>query len=295
MTGVNVPRLRAALCAVQLTHGPPTSDLLVGEATNATGLPADQRQTIVQYLVSHGASGADASMTMEGIAAILEGANPDTTVTADDLRAAAAAGPVGPGPWAPPGNGWIGFYIGNSAHLGIAAEYRAAHTGQAVFTNFIPMSSILASLRIDPSVLGADAGLKPDIANVSPTKRHLYEIKPSGSEHIGGAEAAMYLGLFARAGYPMTLGSPGEPGTRGILPAPGGYYMFYCLTPGVISYKYRRGSFQPGTADAPERESSDIRLRLPPMSQQQQQAVAATGVMTIMMMIVVIALLPVGA
>jgi hypothetical protein len=295
MVGVNQSRLLAAVRTVQLATAPPTNELLISAATTMATLPADQRDECLRLLATRRATGGDAGLSLEGVAAVLEGANPTTTVTQEDLRAA-AAGAVGPGPWAPPG-GDIGFYIGNSAHMAIAAEYVAAHPGQTVFTNYIPMVSILRSLRIDPSVLGADANLKPDIANVSPAQRHLYEIKPSGSEHIGGAEAAMYAGLFAKAGYPMTLGSPGEPGTRGILPAPGGYFMFYCLTPGVISYKYRRGTFQPVEVESPAREEerNDVRLRLPPLSPQQQVAVAQTGMMTILMIAIIILLSPVGA
>lgn len=290
MVGVNQGRLLAALRVVQLTQGPPTNELLVGAATNMATLPADQRDALLRVLATRrGSGGSAAELSLEGVAAILEGANPTTRVSEEDLKAA-AAGPIGPGPWAPPGGADIGFYIGNSAHLAIAAAYVAAHPGETVFTNVIPMVTILRSLRLDPSVLGADALLKPDIANVSPARRHLYEIKPSGSEHIGGAEAAMYAGLFATAGYPMTLGSPGEPGTRGILPAPAGYVMYYCLTPGVISYKYRRGPFQPVEVEetSSEREESDVRLRLPPLSPQQQATIVATGMTTMMMIMIVL-------
>jgi hypothetical protein len=292
MAGVNAPRLLAALHAVQLVGGSVNPGLIADTATEMLTLPVDQRDAILRYIASHTAAGQQ-DLAMEGLDAILEGAAPGKPVPPEALRA--AVGPVAPGPWAPPGAQPIPFYIGRSAHLAIAAEYRAAHLGQTVFTNVSEMGTILAALRLDPSVLGPDVAAKPDIANVSPGKQHLYEIKPSGSEDIGGAEAAWYASLFARAGYPMTLGMPGEPGTTGIVPAPDGYFMFYCLTPGVISYKYRRGQFDPVKARQPEEENSDIRLRLPPLSPQQQAIVVTTTGMTLLMLAIIILLLPVGA
>src|SRR5262249_25097915 len=145
-------------------------------------LPADQQDQLVRYLVrQHG--GADVvDRTMEGLAATLGSVSMSMTLPPGVL--ASITSPVGPGPWSPPGRQPIRFYIGNEAHGGIAAEYVAAHLGQAVFTNTISVKTILLSVGIDPAKtgLGGDAELQPDIANVSPSKRHLYEIKPKGSE-----------------------------------------------------------------------------------------------------------------
>jgi hypothetical protein len=62
---------------------------------------------------------------------------------------------------------------------------------------------------------------------------------------VAEAEAAMYMALFVAAGVPMTLGPISEPGTAGIVRAPGGYYAFESPEPGVIIYQYRRGPCQP--------------------------------------------------
>ena len=291
MQGVDSPRLRAAVHTAQLASGQITAELLVNAAEEIRHLPADQRDQAVRHLAGHT---ADGGRTMEGVTAIIGSASLDTVLPPAAL--AAAAGPVGPGPWSPPGRQPIPFYIGNEAHEGIAAEYRAQHPGHVIFTNSIPMSTILASLGINPTKagLGRDVDLRPDIANVSPA-RHLYEIKPAGSEALAAAEAGMYVGLFATAGYPMSLGPTGEPGTAGVVPAPAGHYVFSCPVPGAITYRYRRGRFVPVPVPAPDTEDSDIRLRLPPLSQQQQAIVVQSTAMTVLLVIMVILLIPVGA
>ena len=75
-----------------------------------------------------------------------------------------------------------------------------------------------------------------DIANL--TRRHLYEIKPAKWQALGKAEAALYVAAFAAAGLAMGFGPTNEPGTSGVIPAPGGWYTFRSPEPGVITYDY---------------------------------------------------------
>ena len=57
---------------------------------------------------------------------------------------AAATTAIKPGPWNPPGGQPIPFYIGTTAHIGIAGFYAAEHLGQIAFYNFTAMSTILS-------------------------------------------------------------------------------------------------------------------------------------------------------
>ncbi|MBD2504728.1 hypothetical protein [Anabaena azotica] len=112
--------------------------------------------------------------------------------------------PLQPGPWNPPKNQPIPFYIGNEAHSGIAAQYLANHSGDVVFTNFITISTILNTFRrmgLNPQISAlaqSDLNLKPDILNAS--RRHLYEIKPESSQNLALSEAQIYARIFASAG-----------------------------------------------------------------------------------------------
>jgi len=149
-----------------------------------------------------------------------------------------------PGYWNPPGNQPIPFYLGNQAHLGIASFYATNHSGDIVFANFITILTILQEFQrmgLTPksgALSTKDLGLKPDILNAS--RRHLYEIKPESSQNLAFTEAQMYARIFAAAGIGITLGPIDEPGTRGLIPAPGGFYIFWSPIPGVIVYRYGR-------------------------------------------------------
>jgi hypothetical protein len=209
---------------------------------------------------------------------------------------------VSPGAWQPPGGQPIPFYLGTQAHIGIAASYVAAHPGDPVAVNFTPVSAILdrlARLGATPNagaVSAADLVLKPDILNMSPARRHLYEIKPAGSQALARTEARMYQGIFAAAGVPVALGPTGEPGTTGAVPAPAGIYVFESPEAGVIVYQYRRARIVPVPVPAGER----VRIRLPrfelqPLTQQQQAAIVGTAAMGTMLIIMMIVLAPVGA
>lgn len=160
------------------------------------------------------------------------------------------------GPWNPPGNQPIPFYIGISAHIAIAQAYRSAHAGELVFTNFTPVSSIVESMMdmgiaATPDGLSGSLGqLRPDILNASMSS--LYEIKPQGSEAAATAEAAIYVAAFAEAGVVITLGAAGDRGTSGVLPAPGGFFVYSSPLPGVITYRYQKQPVVPVPKPVPE-------------------------------------------
>ena len=219
-----------------------TEDQLVDDARRIAAVSAWDLDVLLQYL----------ARTLKGVGG--EGVLAMYSMMASSLpllpgAVAAAGGPVMPGPWARPGQQPVPFYIGLSAHAEIAVFYLAEHPGQAVAVNNIAISTILARLALlgRPNTPGAVSleklGLEPDIANLS--RLHLYEIKPQSLQSLAAVEAAMYMAIFLAAGVPMTLGSTVEPGTAGVVPAPGGYYAFEAPQPGVIIYQYRRGKYQP--------------------------------------------------
>lgn len=164
-----------------------------------------------------------------------------------------------PAPWNPPGSQPIPLYIGDKAHRAIAARYIATHPGQGVFTNFTPLGTILGRLALegipglDPKALGgAEKLLRPDILNSK--QRHLYEIKPEKSAALAQAEAQVYIAALARAGLVVTLGPTTEPGTHGVLPAPGGVFRFWSPVPGVIVYQYSKPRPQPVPVPQPQEQ-----------------------------------------
>lgn len=236
------PTSRAAFAAVELGRDPrAASQMIIDTATSLIGglAPADQT-TLITY-VAQRAGRMGGEILAEGVQAVL------SVATTMQAAQAAAPNPVGPGGWSPPGNQPIPFYIGNEAHLAIALQYVAAHAGDQVFTNSFPIQSILAQMPgANPAgAAAADLLARPDIANV--TRRQLYEIKPVAAAALAATQLAAYIATFAAAGMPMAPGTAGEPGTSGVVPAPGGYYMFQCTTPGIILYQYRRGTYQPQT------------------------------------------------
>ncbi len=165
---------------------------------------------------------------------------------------------IGPGPWEPPGNQPIPFYLGNQIHDVIGEEYKSKHPGDEVMLNYFPITSILnrflrhGVLSHPENLTEVEKNGKPDIVNLN--RRHLYEIKPKNRISEGVAEASLYALAFAKAGVVVTLGSTSEPGTSGVLPAPGGYIVFNSPVPGVIVYQYRRGSLEEVPVQASEKE-----------------------------------------
>jgi hypothetical protein len=295
------PRLRAALHAAILLEAP-AADLTPESVSDAASAlqSADPalRDQILRALVSARYGAQMVATTMEGLAMLMAAAN------APQLNPALAGvrGPVSPGPWAPPGNQPIPFYLGTAAHLAIAAEYTLMHPGEIVRTNTVSITRILDALAGPPFNLAPNRGgltgdrlaSEPDICNL--TLHHLYEIKPAGSETLARTEAQWYVRSFTLAGVPMTLGPSGAPGTSGAVPAPGGVYLFSSPEPGVIVYQLRR--MQVERVTVPEAERARLRLpefRLAPLTQQQQQQVVATMTLgTMALILLAILLSPVG-
>jgi hypothetical protein len=174
-----------------------------------------------------------------------------------------AGGTIGPGPFNP-GNQPVECYIGNEVHRAIGAFYQAAHPGQAVFLNTLPISGIVGRLElprphgISKTVLTA----RPDIYNAD--RQHLYEIKPLSRSSEAIADAVLYQMYFAKVGLAVSLGPPGEPGTQGILPAPKGYVVFMGTVPGVILYYCAEGQYQyaPEASPVPTPESIAARAAI---------------------------------
>jgi hypothetical protein len=157
------------------------------------------------------------------------------------------------GKWRPPGDMPGSWYIGLSAHVAIAAEYRAANSvGHTIFTNTTPVDSILTQLQgllmFKGSRVAVALGLsKPDIFDFS--LEHpvmppgwVYEIKPWNSLATAEFEALFYTDALLLAGIPSMPGLTGAPGTTGCLPAPGGWFIFAALLPGAIVYWYRKAT-----------------------------------------------------
>lgn len=290
--------LLAALYAVKVSSNQSVGvdDPFLAEAATEIGqVPEAARDSILRAVISKRYGQEFVQDTMAALPAMLETMRAQAAVPEAALQM--AGGNVGPAPWAPPGGQPIPYYIGNQAHVQIAAYYAAAHTGDIAFYNFIPMSTILntwtqAGNTLTGNLSAANALLRPDIANLS--RHHLYEIKPATSQAQAVTEATMYMGLFTSVGVPMTLGPTGEPGTSGVVPAPGGIYIFSAPAPGAITYQYRQAQAVRVPVEEPSGERR-WRIELRPLTQQQQAAIMTTTVGGIMLILIMIALSPVGA
>jgi len=293
-------RLAAAIYTVKLAtaHVISANDQFLIEAlTHLSRTSTQQQQRWLDY-VARRRFGSRAQQTIEGAKAMLEA---ESGGPADPTALQAAAGAVSPSPWNPPGSQPIPFYIGNEAHVGIAASYATAHPADVAFYNFTPLSSIISSwTHMGNTVTGpldqSKLDLKPDITNLS--RRHLYEIKLQASQAQAVAEASMYAGLFLSVGIPMTLGPTTEPGTTGTIPAPGGVYLFRSPQSGAITYQYRRARVEPVPVKqeerAPER-TRRFRFELRPLTPQEQAVVTTITFGTILLIMAMILLAPVGA
>lgn len=154
---------------------------------------------------------------------------------------------IGPGPMMRPGNQPFPYYIGNEAHKGIAAFYAEMHEGELVFTNYVNTKTILKTYQDRGETSNIDAlspkeqDAKPDILNVP--EHTLYEIKSQTQSSLALPEAQEYAAIFAKAGITINLGSSTDPGTYGVISAPGGYYTFASPQAGTIIYQYKKGTF----------------------------------------------------
>jgi hypothetical protein len=308
-------RLLSALYAVELVRMPPAA-VATGQLKAAglalDALPQDQQIQIVEYVLHHRGVGVRVTEVFEGALAMREGkdatrdpqAHGGDAAIAGPTTSGAPPAPVESGPWAPPGEQPIPFYIGNEAHKGIAQNYRAAHPGEPIASNTTPMGTILETLRkmrasegqtVDKGALSdGELDVAPDITNLK--RLHLYEIKPLAAEAEAAAKAAMYVGLFAKAGVTVALGPTTEPGVEGGIPAPGGVYIFSSPQPGVICYQYRRGKLVPvPVLEAEPAKERRWKFELRPMTPQQRAMVTTLTVGGMLLVIAMILLAPVGA
>lgn len=272
-------RVRSAFQAARIERNVRGVDQPAIDALNQTlsGLPLVDQAEIVAHIAQVAGRAGD-EVLAEGVTVALQ-----TAAQPMAGAQAAAAAPVGPGGWNPPGNQPIPFYIGNEAHVAIALQYATMHAGQIVFTNSVPISTILGQMPgATPSgAAREDLALRPDIANV--TQRQIYEIKPQTQASEAQTKLNLYLSIFRAAGMPMGPGSTSEPGTAGVLPAPAGYYMYECPAPGIILYQYRRGTYVPVPEPARERETAPDRRGF---WRRMQEATGLTGAALVIYVIV---------
>ena len=270
-------------------HDPNTIEFL---RRTIPSLPDENRQAIIGYIADR--LGPSTQEDLERLAEEGQqvlGQEAEETAPAGPGAPPVAVGAVyGPGLWKP-GKIPIGYFIGSAAHIGIAAYYTTTHLGEVVYTNFIPISSILAQTAgmnpaaarpsRPPSATRLDG--KPDIANL--TLHHLYEIKPAGSESQARREATWYRQTFLMSGVPMDLGPTTDPGVNGVFYDIGWYFVFSSPEPGVVVYRRQQASPVPvlvpvpkpskATRRAPE---SSRRFILPEPSPSQQVAPATAAV-----------------
>jgi len=152
---------------------------------------------------------------------------------------------VNPREWAP-GKQRIDYYIGGKAHAAIGAYYLSQNPYNTIFLNYYPISSILRSSfgYADPAAVSSDLiDKKPDILDA--TERIIYEIKSRNTYADAVPQRDMYIKAFTEAGVTIRPGPTAQPGVNGILPAPGGYFVFFAPQTGVILYTRYPGKFQP--------------------------------------------------
>jgi hypothetical protein len=157
---------------------------------------------------------------------------------------------IGPGPVNRPGQMPWPYYIGLSAHDAIASYYEAAHPEHRslIYTNRIANRTIIADMGLDPGATRMrkwKLDAEPDIVNMGPIPGHLYEIKPWSAAPAAMAEAMAYTSILRYAGVNVGLGPSSDPGVQGVIPAPGGYVVFWSPAPGVILYQWGPGTFDP--------------------------------------------------
>lgn len=302
-------RLPAAMYAVKWSHsdaGKTDSAELRVVAEIFARLDPGELGIILNYLSENHPNAAKVLAMAEGQAALgEEKTGPEMTATTHVLQGAgmgsrAMPPSIGPGKWNLPGDQDPAFYIGSEAHIAIALVYDEAHPGDITFYNTREMATILRSAQRMGQVKNPDEltdkqmGLKPDITNLS--KHHLYEIKPVDQQGLGRTQMMLYLSLFNAAGVPMTPGPTTEDGTMGAIPAPDGVFLFLSPEPGVIIYRYRKGSLVPelvyDEVKATEPASERWRYVLKP---QEKAAIATVTVGTGMVLILMIIFAPVGA
>jgi hypothetical protein len=144
---------------------------------------------------------------------------------------------------------------GNTAHRAIQENYQAKNPG--TIAGGLPGAQLDVTIE---ALLGHAGGLvphedaipgeiadalkaRPDILDAP--KLELYEIKPVGSTALAVAEALWYIEILEELGelagvddLVLSLGSPQNDGTRGILPLPDGRFcVYFCPAPGALVYR----------------------------------------------------------
>lgn len=294
---VNTSRVMAAMLAVKLSNTP-SSKIADQEfrdfAFYVSNLQKIEQESVEGYIIVKRIGSSADSETLEGSIALLEAESQRLSIPEEVVP---AAGQLKPGKWNPPGEQPIPYYIGTKAHAAIAAHYESRHPGQVVFSNYYPISTILKEfgqmgLKTNIKPLNSkQRDLKPDILNL--TKPHLYEIKPRHAEAVAATEASQYVGLFRRAGVPIALGPTMEPGTKGVVPAPAGFYIFQSRMPGAIGYQYRKGKKVPVRFREPAKRKERVRekrfkFEIQPLTPQQQSVLAwlsAIGLVLLMLLL----------
>lgn len=150
-----------------------------------------------------------------------------------------------------PGDQWFGYFLGAAAHLAIGYDYHVHHPGQSVFTNVIPLKTILSESGLgNPGALGAEGNLKPDIANTD--IREVDEIKPglnradqAAWQAAGTRQVDKYITALNRAANPGVVFTAGSAfnGELWIQFHGGTQYwrlLWQTTAPGVIQYQWQR-------------------------------------------------------
>lgn len=295
-------RLRS-IAGMRTQHIPDAS--LAAFAEDLQRVSDSDQSDVYRYVMSRRQVTPELRMTIEG-AMVMQGASGPgaSPMTAPGAMAGATMpAPIEPAPFEP-GRQRPELYMGNAAHKGIGAHYVEQHRGEAVFLNYVPMSSLLKELmlggqQVNPSALSAsERARRPDVSNL--TLRHLYEIRPWTQQAEARATVSLYLGLYAKGGFTMSLGPTGDPGATGQLPAPDGVFIFWSPEPGVILYEYRKGRLVPVPVPAAERgkqkqPAREWRWELEPLTRAQEQALLTGAAGTALLILMMLLLAPVGA
>jgi hypothetical protein len=177
--------------------------------------------------------------------------------------------PFEKGAWNKPDNLRPDAYIGTRIHAAIAKNYQDANSGDLVYLNYSPISTILGKSFPDANLSKfpkEKLGMKPDILNI--TKKHLYEIKSEASVADAVIERDVYIALFKMAGIEIFQGPSNAPGANGVVQAPGGHAIYYSPVPGVILYRKKNGDFDPTkvpiTATLEEKEKQEQKTPVAP-------------------------------
>ncbi len=152
-------------------------------------------------------------------------------------------------PWEPPGN-QPNLYIGNTAHREISDYYRRMRPSderELIYTNYKSVGVILEDLgrrgfrTSFRNISSQEANSQPDIANI--VAKQLYEIKSRAGEAQGAKEVGEYRTALRKGGVDINFGPVHEAAARGIVPAPGGHFVFAPSQTGVIIYRRFNGDY----------------------------------------------------